>query len=62
MPAVRISLKESSNQDVDELNGDTTFINILSDIGSTSILSVSMVHPLNVHENIVLSKVHTFRK
>ncbi|CAB3997348.1 Hypothetical predicted protein [Paramuricea clavata] len=36
-------VKASSKLDVDELNGDSTFINILSDIGSTSILSVSTV-------------------
>ena len=36
-------VKASSKLDVDELNGDSTFINILSDIGNTSILSVSTV-------------------
>lgn len=36
-------VKASSSLDVDNLNEDSTFINILSDIGSTSILSVSPV-------------------
>jgi hypothetical protein len=34
-------VKASSKLDLDELNGGSTFINILLDIGNTSILSVS---------------------